>query len=76
MVIRTVSLSTDSEIAMVPDKLCNTPILMVSAANAWGITAKEPTAKAAAIARVFKFLRRFIMGFIPVIKGLLQARYS
>jgi hypothetical protein len=50
---------------MVPDKLCSTPTLMVSAANACGAMANDPTDSAAAAARALRFPRRFIMGFTP-----------
>ncbi|MNF14815.1 hypothetical protein D3C80_2171690 [compost metagenome] len=50
MAISTVSLSTVSEIAIVPDRLCSTPTLMVSAAQA-GMAPKPRPATAAAAAR-------------------------
>ena len=61
-VIITVSLSTVSEIAIVPESECSTPTLIVSAAKAGRLT-RPDAARAAAAALSAK--RRFIMRASP-----------
>ena len=54
MAIRATSLSTVSEMAIVPDRLCSTPTLMVSAA--WAVRPKAP--RAVATVRALRVNRR------------------
>jgi len=70
MVISTVSLSAVSEMAMVPDRECSTPTLMVSAA--WAVMPME--ARAADRTVALMKLRRLLMEAPRTLSDLVKLR--